>query len=84
MEVEAVGLGAVEFISDDGCGESLRVGTMQAQLVRASRLGRKSKACDGALWGCGDGNHLEMRHGRFAKLVIYHLSRAVEWVEAQG
>jgi hypothetical protein len=28
MEVEAVGLGAVEFITDDGGGESLGVGTM--------------------------------------------------------
>ena len=77
MEVQAVSLGAVKFISDNGRSESVSVGTMQAQLMRASRLGRKGKARGGAVRGFVLAKYLEMRHGRFAVLVINHLARTV-------
>ena len=80
MQVQAVGLLAVEGVAEDGAVEALAVGTVHAQLVGASRERGECQARVGAFGG----KHLIEGYGLLAARRVDHLAGAVERVGAQG
>ena len=86
MQPETVALGAVEFVANDGAAQPVGVGTVDAQLVGAPRLGPKGNECPTLGLACrGDGaQYLVVGDSPLAVFQVYHLSRTVHGVWPQG
>ena len=80
VQIEAVPGIAVERIAHDGAGKSFGVGTMQAKLVRTSRVGLQLQAADGATFELLRAHHLVLSDSGFSGSEIHHLARTVEQV----
>jgi len=81
VQIEPVGLAAVERVAEDGRGKAVGMCAVYAQLMGAAR--ERTKAYDGVAVGIGAGNAVTSE-GYAAVDGVYHLSRTVERVGTQG
>ena len=74
MQIQSVGLRAIELVALDGTSQAVGVGTMDAQLVCTAGLGIEGdKAID----------NLVIRYGPFAMFHIYDLPWTIHRVGSQ-
>ena len=72
VEVKTVGGAPVEDVPLDGYAESFWMGTVDTELVRSAAFWEKFNAL-----GRGE---LIIGEGGFAKTMVNHLTRTVEWI----
>ena len=80
MKTKTLTLETIELVAHDGAAQTIRMGTMDAQLVGATGLRIKGNN----IRGKRRMNEFIVGDGTLAMLQIHHLARTVHGVGAQG